>query len=306
IEFKKKNKSTFDYTMCSISGIDGLKPTLEIIDRTKEIGIANKESIICAWNLILNKLKKYKTKFIPIDSEHFSIWSLIKNDRLDKIEKIYITASGGPFLKFPLKKFNYINPNRALNHPNWSMGKKISIDSATMMNKVFEIIEAKNLFDLNYNKIKAIIHPDSYVHAIVKFNNGLVKLLIHDTSMTIPIFNSIYLKDQKKIFSNPINFKKLNNLNFQEINSKRYPVINVLKYIPNNISLFETVLIASNDELVSLFLKKKIKFNEISKKLIQVLNFKEFIKYKKIKPKNINDILNLNNYVRLKIRSLSV
>ena len=305
-EFKKKTKKTFDYTMCSISGISGLKPTLEIIDRTKEIGIANKESIICAWNLISNKLKKHNTKIIPIDSEHFSIWSLIQKDKLEKVEHVYITASGGPFLKLPLNKFNYIDPNRALNHPNWNMGRKISIDSATMINKVFEIIEAKNLFNLNYNQIKAIIHPDSYVHAIVKFNNGLIKLLIHDTSMIIPIYNSLYLKEKKKIFSKPINFKKLNNLNFNEINSKRYPAINVLKYIPNNISLFETVLVSSNDELVSLFLKKKIKFNEISKKLIAILNSKEFIKYKKIKPKNLNEILNLNKYVRLKIRSLSV
>ena len=305
-EFKKKSKKTFDYTMCSISGIDGLKPTLEIIDRTKEIAIANKESIICAWNLIFNKLRKHNTKVIPIDSEHFSIWSLIQNNKLERIDRVYITASGGPFLKLPLKQFSHIDPDRALNHPNWNMGKKISIDSATMINKVFEIIEAKNLFNLDYNQVKAIIHPDSYVHAIVKFDNGLIKLLIHDTSMTIPIYNSLYLKDQKKIFSKPIDFKKLNNLNFKEINSKRYPAINILKYIPNSISLFETVLVSTNDELVSLFLKKKIKFNEISKKLISVLNLKEFIKYKKIKPKNINEILNLNKYVRLKTRSLSV
>ena len=137
-----KNKK-IDYTMCAISGFQGLKPTLDIIKYTKTIAIANKESIICGWNLIKKDLKKYKTEFIPVDSEHFSIWSLIGDNKANNLEKIYITASGGPFRKLPLKKFRNISIKNALKHPNWSMGKKITIDSATLMNKVFEIIEAK-------------------------------------------------------------------------------------------------------------------------------------------------------------------
>ena len=132
-----------DYSMCAISGFHGLKPTLDIIKFTKTIAIANKESIICGWNLIKKDLKKYKTYFIPVDSEHFSIWSLLDNNKKNNFEKIYITASGGPFRKLSLKKFKNISIIDALKHPNWSMGKKITIDSATMMNKVFEIIEAK-------------------------------------------------------------------------------------------------------------------------------------------------------------------
>ena len=190
-----KNKKV-DYTMSAITGLQGLKPTLDIIKFTKVIAIANKESIICGWNLIKKDLKKYKTKFIPVDSEHFSIWSLIKNDKYTNFEKIYLTASGGPFRNLPLNKFGSITPYKALKHPNWSMGKKISIDSATMMNKVFEVIEAKKIFDFKYNQLEILIHPQSYLHAIVKFNNGLTKLLVHDTSMIIPIFNSLY---QKKI-----------------------------------------------------------------------------------------------------------
>ena len=138
-----------DYTMSAISGLEGLKPTLNIIKYTKKIAIANKESIICGWPLIFKNLKKYKTNFIPVDSEHFSILSLIDQD-YSGIEKIFITASGGPFNKYPLNKFKLITPKLALNHPNWKMGKKITIDSATMMNKVFEVIEAKKIFNVDY------------------------------------------------------------------------------------------------------------------------------------------------------------
>ncbi|WP_415301350.1 1-deoxy-D-xylulose-5-phosphate reductoisomerase [Candidatus Pelagibacter sp. Uisw_134_02] len=197
--FKKifSNKK-LDYAMSAITGFEGLKPTLKIIKFTKVIAIANKESIICGWNLIKKNLKKFKTEFIPVDSEHFSIWSLINKEKYNDFDKIYLTASGGPFLKTPLRKFKAITPRKALMHPNWSMGKKISIDSATMMNKVFEIIEAKKIFNIQYSQLKILIHPQSYLHAIVKLNNGLTKLLIHDTNMTIPIFNSLYNNEKKK------------------------------------------------------------------------------------------------------------
>ena len=191
-----RNKK-IDYTMSAISGFDGLKPTLDIIKFTKTIAIANKESIICGWSLINKRIIRYKTKFIPIDSEHFSIWSLIDNIINENLEKVYITASGGPFRKLPLNKFKYITPQDALKHPNWKMGKKISVDSATMMNKVFEIIEAKKIFNFRYEQLEILIHPKSYLHAIIKFNNGLTKMLIHDTNMTIPIFN-LYMNDDIK------------------------------------------------------------------------------------------------------------
>ena len=203
--FNKDKK--IDYTMCAISGFQGLRSTLDIIKYTKKIAIANKESIICGWNLIKKDLNKYKTDFIPVDSEHFSIRSLIHFDKENDIEKIYITASGGPFRKFPLKKFKNISIKDALRHPNWSMGKKISIDSATMMNKVFEIIEAKKIFNLKYNQLEILVHPKSYLHAMVKFSNGLTKLLVHDTDMIIPIFNSIYDNNEKKINQKKLIFK---------------------------------------------------------------------------------------------------
>ena len=200
--FRKIFKKKVDYTMSSISGIQGLKPTIEIIKYTKKIAIANKEAIICGWDLIEIKLKKYKAEFIPVDSEHFSIWYALKNIEKNLIEKIYLTASGGPFLEKSLKKLNKVNIKQVINHPNWKMGKKISTDSATMINKVFEVIEAKKIFKISYNKLAIIIHPKSYVHSIIKLKNGLTKIVVHDTNMKIPIFNSLYSSKKKLILRN--------------------------------------------------------------------------------------------------------
>ena len=299
-----KNKK-IDYTMSAISGLDGLKPTLSIIKYTKNIALANKESIICGWSLILKDLKRNKTNFIPVDSEHFSILSLI-NKEVSSIEKIFITASGGPFNNYPLKNFTTISPKLALNHPNWRMGKKITIDSATMMNKVFEVIEAKKIFDIHYKQLSILVHPKSYVHAIVKFSNGLTKVLIHDTNMKIPIFNSLYLNSTKKIKSKKLDIKVLNNLNFQKVDVKKFPVTKIIKLLPNNPSLFETIIVSANDKLVDLFLKKRIKFIEISQILFKILNYKEFKKYRAIPPKNLAQIEQLSKYVSLKIETLSI
>ena len=236
--FRKIFKKKIDYTMSSISGIQGLKPTIEIIKYTKKIAIANKEAIICGWDLIEKKLNKHKTKFIPVDSEHFSIWYALQEIEKNLIEKIYLTASGGPFLGKSFRKLKKVNINQVTNHPNWKMGKKISTDSATMINKVFEVIEAKKIFKISYNKLAIIIHPKSYVHAIIKFKNGLTKIIVHDTDMKIPIFNSLY-SSKKFINSKKLDFKALNNLDFRGANSKKFPLIKILKMLPENTSLFE-------------------------------------------------------------------
>ena len=297
--------SKLDYTMSAIAGFDGLKPTIKIIKKTKKIAIANKESIICGWCLIEREIRKYKTKFIPVDSEHFSIWSVIKNIDPKKIDEVIITASGGPFYK--LKNTNLKKtPELATNHPNWKMGKKISTDSATLMNKVFEVIEANKIFNIDLSKFKILIHPKSYIHAIVKFNNGLIKIVAHDTDMKIPIFNSIYDSDNKKYKSKKINIKILNNLDFNNVDKKKYPLIDILKKVTNKNTLFETLLVSINDELVKQFLENKIAFEDISKKLKQILNNKDFSKYKLKKVNNLAQIEKLNEFVRLKTRSLSV
>ena len=295
-----------DYVMSSITGLDGLVPTIKIIKFCKTIAIANKESIICAWDLIKKEIDKYNVSFVPVDSEHFSIWSLSSNNNKNNIKHIYITASGGPFINYKLSRFKKIRLKDALKHPNWSMGKKITIDSATMMNKVFEVIETQKIFNLPKSKIKILIHKKSYVHAIIQFNNGLKKILAHDTNMLIPIFNTIYDKDKKILNNKNLDIKSLNDLDFKLVNLKKFPLIKILKLIPEKNSLFETVLVSANDELVHLYLKNKIKYNDIQKKLMTFIKTKEILSYRNKKPNNINQIEQLNSQVRLKIRELCI
>ena len=299
-------KNKVDYTMSSISGFEGLEPTLNMIRFSKKIAIANKEAIICAWSLIRKEMTKHKTNFIPIDSEHFSIWSLLNDTNKNKVDEIIITASGGPFLKLPIKNFKNISIKDALNHPNWSMGKKISIDSATMMNKVFEIIEAQKIFNIGYKKFSMMIHPHSYLHAIIKFDNGLIKFLAHDTNMKIPIFNSISNNLNMNMKTDKINYRSLNNLNLSKISPIRYPSIKILKNLKNKSSLYETAIVSVNDELVNLFINKKIKFNDISRFLLKMLNLKEFLDFRTKFPKNYKQIKNHSEYVRLKTRLLCI
>ena len=298
-------KKKLDYTMCAITGLEGLKPTLKIVKHTKTIAIANKESIICGWCLINKQLQKHKTKFIPVDSEHFSIWSVIKDLNSSVVENIIITASGGPFFNNKNNSLK-ITPKLASSHPNWKMGAKISVDSSTLMNKVFEIIEAKKIFNIELKKFKILIHPKSYVHAIIKLKNGLIKIVAHDTDMKIPITNSLYLNENKFIKTKKINVKILNNLRLTEVNKKQFPLIKLLKAVPKNNTLFETLLVSMNDELVSLFLNKKISYDQISKILLSQINSKSFSKFKRKKLNNLAQIQKLNNFVRLKTKTLSV
>ncbi len=306
-ELKKNSlKKKVDYIMCSITGLAGLDSTINCIEATKNIAIANKESIICAWNLIEKKLTKNKTKFIPVDSEHFSIWSLLKNESINNVEKVFITASGGPFLNYKLSKLKNAKPKDAIKHPNWKMGKKISVDSATLMNKVFEVIEAQRIFKIDINKFEILIHPNSYIHSLVKFNNGQIKILAHEADMKIPIFNSIYQNTLKKINTRNVNINLLNNLKLMKIDSYKYPSTKILNKINNTNSLFETVLISSNDELVDLYIQNKIKFLQINKILLKILNNKKYSNLIKKKPKKLSDIINLSEEVRLKTRNLCI
>ena len=301
--YRKIFKKKIDYTMSCISGIQGLKPTIEIIKFTNKIAIANKEAIICGWDLIQKELKKNKTKFIPVDSEHFSIWYALRGINKELIEKIYLTASGGPFLNKPLNKLKNVNYKQAIKHPNWKMGKKISIDSATMMNKVFEIIEAKKIFNISYKKLSILIHPKSYVHAIIKFKNGLTKIVVHDTNMKIPIFNSLY-ESESSIKSNEIDLNVLNKLDLQNVDSKKFPIIKIIDKLPDRSSLFETILVSINDKLVDLFLNNKIKFTDISKKMHNILGLNEFKKFKRLNVKKADDIMSLNKRIDDKVKKL--
>jgi 1-deoxy-D-xylulose-5-phosphate reductoisomerase len=293
------NKIKFDITVSAISGIAGLLPTINIIKFSKKILIANKESIICGWKFIFKEIKKYNCIFRPIDSEHFSINGLIENKNKNLIKTIYITASGGPF--FNKKKVNLkkVTPMQAAKHPKWKMGKKISIDSATLMNKVLEVIEASLIFKLPINKFKIIIHPESLVHAIVQFKNSLSSMLYYENDMKIPIINSLYNNFSNISIKNDFDKTMSQKLSFYRPNLKKIPSIKILGF---NKILNETgfVLInVVNEILVERFLKKKIFFSDIVKILLKVLKSKKVKNYlKNEKINNIKDVFKTYNFCR--------
>ena len=297
--FLKINKKKIDITIIGISGFDGLDPTLKVIPFTKNLSSANKESIICGWKFIQNKLNKYKTNFIPLDSEHFSIWSLIKNSNHNMISKIYLTASGGPFLNKSKSKISNAEISDVIKHPNWNMGHKISVDSATLMNKIFELIEASKIFNFPINKFDIVIHPKSYVHALVNFKNGLSKVLIHDTKMEIPIFNAIFYKTSETYKKNKdINFKNLNGVNFIKPSISVFPLLQLIKKLKMSDSYYEIILVTVNDYFVRKFLNGNINFKKMQIKLIKKLKDPYLLKYYNKHPKKINDIYMIVNKVK--------
>ena len=273
---------------------------------SQNLAIVNKESLISAWHLINSSIKKNKINFIPIDSEHYCIFNLLKDHKIKDVEKIYITASGGPFLNYSKKMYKTITPKIALMHPNWRMGKKISIDSSTMMNKVFEVIEAHNIFNIDYDKISILIHPSSYIHAIIKFKNGLIKIIAHEPDMKIPIHNSLYENKEFKFKIKSLDLKTLNHLNLNAVDINKFPVVKILKNLPKRNSLYETALITINDYLVEKFLKEEISFSELNNLIIKLSSLKIFTKFKALRPDKIDKIYNLRKFVSMKINSLGI
>jgi len=295
-----------DYTMAAIVGVAGLQPTIDAIKISKTVALANKESIICGWEILSKLIKKYKTKILPVDSEHFSIMELTKDISDDEVEEIIITASGGPFLNIPQNKLNYVKPTQAINHPNWKMGKKISIDSANLMNKVFEVIEACKIFKFNKKKYRIMIHPQSYVHSIIRFKNGLIKMILYNTDMKIPISNTLYGRKNHVLNVKKIDARILSKLSFQNVNTKRFPSIKLINKCLNLGFLAPTIVNASNEVLVSLFLTKKIGFLKIVKTINKIFRDKDFKKYARRKPESIKDIQITDNWARLKTLAMCV
>ena len=295
-----------DYTMSAVVGLAGLQPTIDAIKISKTVALANKETIICGWQILSKLIKKYKTKIVPVDSEHFSIMELTQGVSNGEIEEIIITASGGPFLNIPLRKLKKIKPKQAINHPNWKMGKKISVDSANMMNKVFEVVEAHRLFKFDKSKYKIMIHPQSYVHSIIRFKNGLTKMVLYNTDMKIPISNTLY-KSKNNFFKTPnLEIKRLNNLNFQKPNPKTFPSINLLNKCFTLGFSTPIIINAANEVLVDLFLKGKIEFLDIVKIINRILKDQDFKKYAKRNASSVKGIKIIDNWARLKTINMCV
>ena len=227
---------------------------------------------------------------------------LNENHQRQEIKKIYLTASGGPFLILIISKLKNIKPSQAVKHPKWQMGKKISIDSASLMNKMLEFVEAQKIFEINPNKIEIVLHPQSLIHAIVEFKNGLFKFLYHKTTMHIPLVNAIFDKknDIEKFLKPELNSKRkifFESLNFLEVDKKRYPIINLKSRINEHIST-PIIINAVNEILVDQFLKKKIPFNSFYRYILGVLNDRNYRKYAIKEPKNISQVFQIDQWSR--------
>ena len=257
-------RDNYDLLVNALVGFSGLAPTLEAIRNGKNVALANKESLVVAGELISHLIEKYKTYIIPIDSEHSAILQCIQGESINKVTKIMLTASGGPFLNFTKEQLGDVSVEQALNHPNWKMGNKITIDSATLMNKGFEIIEGKWLFNLNVENIEVIIHPQSIVHSLVEFADGSVKAQLGIPDMKIPIQYAITFPD--RIASNfpRLDLNKLKSLTFFQPDLDKFECLKLAFEVIKLGGTYPVVLNASNEVAVDMFLKKKIRFSDIS------------------------------------------
>ncbi|OCL84606.1 1-deoxy-D-xylulose-5-phosphate reductoisomerase [Arcobacter porcinus] len=264
----------------ALVGFLGLKPTLKAIECNKKLCLANKESLVVAGKFI------DKTNLRAIDSEHFALWYLYQNK---KIDSMIITASGGSFRDYPLEKLKNVSVKEALNHPNWKMGNKITIDSATMTNKMFELLEAAWLFDTK--KLDAIIEPKSMIHALINFTDGSTTAHIANTSMQLPIAYAILDKVEDEILK-PVNLLEISSLNFLKIEENRYPIWKIKDEILLNPDL-GVVLNSANEVAVSKFLDGKIGFLDISKITLNAVE-----KFSSLKATNIDDVFLIDKEVR--------
>jgi 1-deoxy-D-xylulose-5-phosphate reductoisomerase len=264
--------SEVDMVVIAITGMAALEPTIEAIHAKKEIGLANKEIVVSAGEILIEEAKKNNVEIIPIDSEHNGIFQCIQTKFIDNIEKIIITASGGPFYNLRESALDAVSVEEALNHPNWQMGNKVSIDSATLMNKGLEVIEAHRLFNIPIDKIEILVHPQSYIHALVQYNDGSIIAQLSDHDMRIPIhFTLHYPKRMQNNFPR-INLAKIGQLTFKKLDSKRFPSVNLCYEAIKQGGTVPTVLNAANEVAVNAFLNQGLKFKDIIKVVAMVVN----------------------------------
>jgi len=240
-------------------------PTATALENNIDIALANKESLVMAGSIIHSLLQKSSSKIFPIDSEHSAIWQCMRGENLDQVERLILTASGGPFRELPFDRFENITIDDALNHPNWKMGNKISIDSATMMNKGFEVIEAYWLFNLEPSQIDIVVHPQSIIHSMVEFCDGSVKAQLGVPDMKMPIQYAITYPDHLTLDTPRIDFLKTGDLTFEDIDTRRFPCIRLAYDALKEGGTALAVLNVANDVSVDLFLKEKIRFIDIPK-----------------------------------------
>jgi len=280
IEIVKRNN--YDILVTALVGFAGLAPTIEAIKLKKRIALANKETLVVAGELIINLAKKYGAEILPVDSEHSAIFQCLIGEDKNHINKIILTASGGPFLKKKKEELANVTIEEALNHPNWKMGNKITIDSATMMNKGLELIEAFWLFQLPKEKIEIIIHPQSVIHSMVEFVDGSLKAQLSSPDMKLPILYALSYPSRFDYSGVTTNLKKIANLTFFEPDFDKFVCLKIAYDVISEGGTSPCILNAANEIAVDSFLKGKIKFTQIPELIETALN--------KIEKKNIFEL----------------
>lgn len=287
-----RDKKT-DEIVLAISGSDALAPLLAAIDDGKDIALANKEAMVAAGSIIMNKAKKKKIKIIPIDSEQSAIWQCLDGQDKTRLRRIYLTASGGPFRQRNKKDLKNISIGEVLRHPRWRMGKKISVDSATLMNKGLELLETMFLFNVELDKIKILIHPEAIIHSMVEFIDGVILAQLSITDMRIPIQYALSYPERLRNTLPSINFFKLRNLNFQEPDFKKFPCLKLAYRAASKLGTMPCVLNTANEVSVDEFLKRRVDFVSIPRVIEKVLD-----RHKNIKQPNLGDILEADAWAR--------
>ncbi|PID77590.1 MAG: 1-deoxy-D-xylulose-5-phosphate reductoisomerase [Deltaproteobacteria bacterium] len=260
-----------DFTVSAIVGAAGLLPTLAAIEAGKDIGLANKETLVMAGRLVMQAVREHGVRLLPIDSEHSAIFQALEGGRKDEVAKIILTASGGPFYLKSFNELKNVTREQALNHPNWSMGQKISIDSATLMNKGLEVIEAKWLFDVSAKDLEVVVHPQSIVHSLVEYHDGSVIAQLGLPDMQIPIAYALSYPARLPLKLERLHLPRCSNLEFIEPDYKKFPALGLARTALEEGGVLPAVLNAANEAAVAAFLLKKIDFLAIPKVIAQTM-----------------------------------
>lgn len=284
--------SSADIVVAAISGMIGIKPVIEAIKSGKDIAFANKETLVTAGHIIMPLVKKYGIKLLPVDSEHSAIFQCINGEHDNKLAKIIITASGGPFRGMKREELKGIKPEDALKHPNWSMGKKITIDSATMVNKGLEVIEAKWLFNTELDNIEVVIQPQSIIHSMVEFEDGAVMAQLGIPDMKLPIQYALCYPERRTLKGEHLDFYKISQITFEKPDIKTFEGLNLAYEAGRTGGSMLTVFNAANEKAVAMFLENKIGFLDISKIIKECM-----YTHKNIANPSLNDILEIEKDV---------
>ena len=286
-------KKDVDVMLNGLVGAAGMEPTLNALESGVNVALANKESLVMAGGIINEAMKISGAKLFPVDSEHSAIWQCLAGENLNEVRRIILTGSGGPFRKRGLETFNDITVKEALNHPNWDMGQKISIDSATMMNKCLEVIEAYWLFNLHPKDIDIIIHPQSIVHSMVEFNDGSIKAQMGVPDMKVPIQYALTYPSHLNSQWERLDLLSCGDLTFRKPDFNRFPSLKLAYNVLNTGGTASAALNLSNDYAVKKFLDGKIKFTDIYK-----INYSSIQNHPWVEEPNLNDLTSLESWVK--------